>query len=195
MTRLPAPSAVRTGAVTIGLALVTATALAGCGSAGASHGTAGSASATSSATAPASASTGTLSKTEFVTKMDAVCTAIDAKRKALPTPSGPSDFAALTAYTEGTLALFPAYFSQASALVAQSADKAELQAKWLDVEKSDFSAQQVAAEKLLTASKEKNAALVSQYTSQLSAASDHSSEIAAFMTTYGLTSCAALESS
>jgi hypothetical protein len=189
MTRLPAPSAVRTGAGTIGLALVTATALAGCGSSGASHGTAGSASAT------ASASTGTLSKTEFVTKMDAVCTAIDAKRKALPTPSGPSDFAALTAYTEGTLALFPAYFSQASALVAQSADKAELQAKWLDVEKSDFSAQQVAAEKLLTASKEKNAALVSQYTSQLSAASDHSSEIAAFMTTYGLTSCAALESS
>jgi hypothetical protein len=167
------------------VAVAGALAIAGCSSSGSSG---------SNPSASSSKSAAGLSKAQFVAQADAVCKSFDTKRKALPTPAAATDFAAVTANIQGTLDLVPVFLTQSKALVARSADKDELTSKWISVEQSDFTATAPLARAVLAASKAKNAAAVQQAVTKLSAAPDHSPQIATFMTGYGLTDCATLES-
>jgi hypothetical protein len=160
---------------------------------------AGSATATSSSPASGFASTsagtpkGVLSKPDFLIKMNAVCSAVDAQGKALPTPRGATDFTAIITNLSGNLRLFPSYMSHAEALVAQTAEHAELEKNWLAVEKADFAAFKPVALRTIADSKAHNAAKVQADANALSALADHSSTLAAYLKGFGLTSCAALE--
>lgn len=136
---------------------------------------------------------GTLTKAEFVSKMDAVCSAIDSQRKALPQPSGLTDYPAISANLSGTLRLLPSLISQADQLIGRTTDKATLTTNWLSIEKSDFAAVKPIAERMVADSNAKNADKVAADGEALSSAPNHSDTIATFMTGYGLTSCATLE--
>ena len=140
---------------------------------------------------PSTAST--LSKAEFVTKMNAVCTAIDTQRKALPTPAGLDDYPAISANLSGTLRILPAFIAQADNLVSRSADRDLLNRSWLSIEKADFATIRPIAERMVVDSNAKDAAKVAADGEALSSAPDHSDTIATFMSGYGLTSCASLE--
>jgi hypothetical protein len=144
-------------------------------------------------TLPSTAST--LTKAEFVSKMNAICTAIDTQRKALPTPSGPTDYLAIAANLSGTLRILPSFIAQADQLVTRSPDRDSLNRNWLSIEKSDFATIKPIAERMVVDSNAKDSAKVSADGEALSSAPDHSSTIATFMTGYGLTSCASLEQS
>jgi hypothetical protein len=151
-----------------------------------------------SSTAPsltASATPTTLSKTEFLAKMNAVCVDFNTKIQQLPQPSDAEDYAAIAANIQGTVTLLPQYIKQAETLVARSADKEALTDNWLTVEKSDFVAFAPAAKKFVTDAKAKNAAKLQADGKELDAAPDHSEAIAGFMSGYGLKSCAILERS
>ncbi len=137
----------------------------------------------------------TLTKAEFVTKMEAVCVDTNTKVDSLPQPSGAEDYAGLGAAVAGTLKLFPQYLKQAEALVAKSGDKATLTAHWLTPEKVDFAAAGPALKKFLADIKAKDRAAVAADAKALDAMPDHSAPIAKFLTGYGLKSCAALEDS
>ncbi len=155
---------------------------------------------TSQATTQASQSASTtpatsgLTKSEFVSKADALCHTIVVKTDALPQPSGATDYAAIIATGEEALALFPPWLAKEQALVAQSSDKDELTAKWLAVEESDFNAQQPLLAQLVAAAKAKQTDKVGSIADQLNKAPTHSDSIAAYLTGYGLTECAKLES-
>ncbi|MGI8667168.1 MAG: hypothetical protein ACR2N4_14270 [Jatrophihabitans sp.] len=142
---------------------------------------------------PSTDSTSTLSKTDFLARMNAVCSAIDAQRKALPTPAGLTDYPNIAANLSGTLRILPAYLTQAEVLVRRSADKAELTSKWIAVEQSDFATIKPIAERMVADSTAKDEAKVSEDGEELSTVPDHSSTIADYLTGYGLTSCASLE--
>lgn len=148
------------------------------------------------ATSVSTANTTTgLSKADFILKMNAVCSAVDQQRKALPTPSGLTDYPVIAQNLSGTLRILPAFISQADALVQRSPDKAALNTNWLDIEKADFTAIKPIAERMVTDSNAKDSAKVAADGEALSSAPDHSSTIATYMTSYGLTNCATLESS
>jgi hypothetical protein len=136
---------------------------------------------------------GTLTKAEFVSKMNAVCAAINSQRQALPQPSGLTDYTAISANLSGTLRLLPALISQADQLIGRTADKASLTTNWLSLEKSDFAAVKPIAERMVTDSNAKDAEKVASDGEALSGAPNHSDTIASFMTSYGLTSCATME--
>jgi hypothetical protein len=142
---------------------------------------------------PSTAST--LSKAEFVTKMNAVCTAIDTQRKSLPTPSGLTDYPAISANLSGTLRILPSFIAQADKLVTRSPDRDLINRSWLSIEKADFATIKPIAERMVADSNAKDAAKVEADGEALSSAPDHSDTIATFMTGYGLTSCASLEQS
>jgi hypothetical protein len=142
-------------------------------------------------TLPSTAST--LTKAEFVTKMNAVCSAIDTQRKALPTPSGLTDYPAISANLSGTLRILPSFIAQADALVNRSPDRDLLNRSWLSIEKSDFATIKPIAERMVTDSNAKDATKVAADGEALSGAPDHSDTIATFMSGYGLTTCASLE--
>ena len=127
--------------------------------------------------------------------MNAVCTVTNTNRAALPVPTSETDYAKISANLEGTLLLIPTFISEAEALVGQSADKAELTAKWISFEKSDFAAIKPIAQRMVDASKAKDSAKVKKIGAELDAAPNHSEAMARFMTTYGLTACANLETS
>jgi hypothetical protein len=148
---------------------------------------------TSQSTSTTQATSG-LTKTEFVAQADALCHAIVAKTDALPQPSGATDYAAIIATGQEALALFPSWLAKEQALVAQSSDKDELTAKWLAVEESDFNAQQPLLAQLVAAAKAKQTDKVGSIADQLNKAPTHSDSIAAYLTGYGLTECAKLES-
>jgi hypothetical protein len=152
---------------------------------------------TSQATTQSAGTTPTtsgLTKSEFVSKADALCHTIVVKTDALPQPSGATDYAAIIATGEEALALFPPWLAKEQALVAQSSDKDELTAKWLAVEESDFNAQQPLLAQLVAAAKAKQTDKVGSIADQLNKAPTHSDSIAAYLTGYGLTECAKLES-
>jgi hypothetical protein len=134
-----------------------------------------------------------LSKTEFVSKMNAICSAVDSQRKALPTPSGLTDYPAIAANLSGTLRILPAFIAQADQLVGRTADRDVLTRSWLSIEKSDFATVKPIAERMVLDSNAKDSAKVAADGEALSGAPDHSATIATFMTGYGLTSCASLE--
>jgi hypothetical protein len=155
---------------------------------------------TGSETSQASAQTSTppapsgLSKADFVSKANALCRKTVGKIDALPTPSGPTDYAAIVTSLEATLALFPQWLGEAKALVAQSSDEDELTSKWLALDESDFNAQKALFTRVLAAAKAKNATETAKLAGQLGQAPSHSDGIAKYLTSYGLTDCAKLES-
>jgi hypothetical protein len=150
---------------------------------------------TFASTVPSTDTATALSKADFITKMNAVCAAIDQQRKALPTPSGLTDYPVIAQNLSGTLRILPSFISQADALVQRSPDKTALDTNWLDLEKADFAAVKPIAERMVADSTAKDSAKVAADGEALSSAPDHSSAIATYMTSYGLTSCATLESS
>ncbi len=180
--------------------------LAGCGGSS-SHSTAagsaastpaGSAASSSPATGFASTSAGTpaghLSKADFVIRTNALCSAVDAQRKALPTPASATDFAAISTNLTGSMRLLPSLISHAQTLVAQSADQANLEKNWLSVERADYAMAQPIVERMVADSNAHDAAKVQADGDALDAMPDHSSSLIAFLTGYGLSSCASLES-
>jgi hypothetical protein len=136
---------------------------------------------------------GPLSKTEFISKMNAVCAAVDTERKSLPTPSGLDDYPAISANLSGTLRILPAFIDQADKLVSRSPDRDLLNSNWLSIEKADFATIKPIAERMVVDSNAKDAAKVQADGEALSSAPDHSATIATFMSGYGLNSCASLE--
>jgi hypothetical protein len=149
----------------------------------------GSTTVTSSAPPPTGA------KAVFITKADAVCTTTIAKVKALPVPSGEADYTNLLANLVGTESLFQSYIDQIKVLVAQSPDKAELTSKWVSLEESDYVAAQPVLGELISALKAKDQVAVQTAGNKLDGVPDHTTEMASFLKTYGLASCAKLESS
>lgn len=143
---------------------------------------------------PTSATTGRGSaKAAFVAKANAVCKETDAKIKALPEPSGPTDYAAIIADGEASLSEFPGFITKIKAAVAESPDKDELTTKWVAADEADFAGQKPLLDKVLAAAKAHDAAQTSQYLDQLSNYKDHSAGIASYLNSYGLTDCATLE--
>src|SRR6185312_15551591 len=139
------------------------------------------------------ATSGSLSKAEFISKMNAVCSAISSQRQALPQPAGLTDYTAISANLSGTLRLLPSLIAQADQLIGRTADKATLTTNWLAVEKADFAAVKPIAERMVADSNAKDAEKVAADGEALSGAPNHSDTIASFMTTYGLTTCASME--
>ncbi len=138
-------------------------------------------------------STSTLSKAEFISKMNSVCAAIDQQRRALPTPAGLTDYPNIISNLTGTLRILPTLIKQADVLIQRSPDRATLTSQWLAIEKADFAVVQPIAQKMVADSTTKDATKVAADGEALSNAPNHSADIAAFMTSYGLTSCATLE--
>ncbi|MDQ1745137.1 MAG: hypothetical protein QOE23_3476 [Pseudonocardiales bacterium] len=184
--------------------------LAGCGSssspsaepAGSSSSSSPSASASSSVvgpSAPAFASTsagtprGVLSKPDFLVDTNAMCSAVDAQLQALPTPSGATDYAGIITNLTGTLRIMPVYIAHAEALVARTAERADLEKNWLDVERADYAAFKPAAQRLLRAADTRDPAKVAAAANDLSAVPDHSSDVQAYLEDFGLASCAHIE--
>jgi hypothetical protein len=137
----------------------------------------------------------TLSKADFVAKMNTVCVDFNTKIQQLPQPADAEDYGAIVANLQGTVTLFPQFVKEAEVLIARSADKETLTDNWLTVEQSDFAAFAPAAKKFVADAKAKNAAKVQADAKELDAAPDHSEAIAGFMSGYGLKSCAILERS
>ncbi len=137
----------------------------------------------------------TLSKAEFVTKMEAVCVDFNTRIQQLPQPADAQDFTGIAANVQGSLKLFPQYIKQADTLVARSADKATLTQHWLSPEKSDFAAAEPALKKFIADVKAKNRATIVADAQAMDKLPDHSQAIAGFMSGYGLKSCAILENS
>jgi hypothetical protein len=189
------------------LAVTAVLATAACSSSGSSSGSpsssapaSGSASGSASA-APASTTSGSasggaaLTKAEFITQADALCSSIKTKLAAVPDPASGTDYTGLENKVEVTLSLFPPYIAQVKALANRSPDAAEINTKWIDVEVADYQAAGPLYAQLATAAQAKNAAAVGDLVTQLGSLPDHSTQLASFMTSYGLTDCASLESS
>jgi len=177
------------------VAVLTAVSLSACGSSSEDSAAAPQGTATSSTPSPTPTPSPTgLSKAEFVTKMEAVCVDTNTKVDALANPQSAEDYASLAAAAQGTLELFPQYLKQAEALVSQSGDEATLNAHWLTPEKADFAAAEPGLKKFIADVQAKDQAAVIADSKALDAMTDHSEAIAKFLTGYGLTSCAKLES-
>lgn len=192
--------------------LVLGLALAGCDSSSPSAQPAGSPAGSSSSpsstapsssavgpSAPAFASTsagtprGVLSKPDFLVDANAMCSAVDAQLQALPTPTGATDYAGIITNLTGTLRILPVYIAHAEALVARTAERAELEKNWLNVERADYAAYKPAAQQLLRAADTRDPAQVSAAANDLSAVPDHSSTVQAYLEDFGLASCAHIE--
>lgn len=183
--------------------------LAGCGGSS-SHSAPPAGSTASSASSPGSGPTGpstpagfastsagtpsgVLSKPDFLIKMNALCSAIDAQRQALPKPTGATDFAAISVNLTGTMRLLPSLISHAEALMKPYAQRAELDKNWLDIERADYAVLKPIAERLVAHANAHDAAKVQADANAMSAAPDHSSSLSTYLNGYGLSSCAHLE--
>jgi hypothetical protein len=186
--------------------------LTGCGGsseqAGAPAGSSSSPAASASASAPSSrvigpsapafASTsagspkGVLSKPDFLIKMNAVCSAIDAQRQALPKAASPTDFATIRLNLTGTLRLVPSLISHAERLTAQFAQRAELEKNWLALERADYAAIKPIADRMVAHSIARDAAKVEEGIYEMAAAPNHNSSLVTYLNDFGLSSCANL---
>lgn len=180
-------------------------ALAGCAATTSGHGSApaGSSSDTgfpATSKAPTSESptstdpsaSGALSKADFVSRMNVVCAGVS-RTLATSAPKSFTDYPALRNFAAATLTLFQAYITQAKTLAAKTADRAELNDKWISVEETDFNRGKPLLIELIAAADARDTAKIDALESQLGALPDHSAAIASFMTAYGLTDCAQLE--
>ena len=135
-----------------------------------------------------------LPKAAFVSQTNALCSSVYDKVSKLATPSGPTDYPAVIAYAKATLDQFPPFSRQAKALVARSPDKDELTAKWVTLDESDYAAQKPLLGQLLAAAQAKQAANVERLEGALQQTPNHSDAEAKYLTSYGLTECAKLQS-
>jgi len=138
--------------------------------------------------------TGVLSKPDFLIKMNAFCSAVDAQRQALPTPKGATDFAAISVNLSGTMRLLPSLISHAEALMKPFAQRAELEKNWLDVERADYAAMKPIAERMIADADAHDAAKVQADADAMTAVPDHSAILISYLKDFGLDSCAHLES-
>ena len=161
--------------------------------------TAASSTVATSSTPPAFASTsagtpaGPMSKPNFLIAMNALCSAVDAQRQALPNPASTTDYPTISVHLSGTLRLLPVFFAHAETLTAKSVDRAALERNWLAIKKADFAATKPIAERTLADSNARNAAKVQADLQALDAAPNHRNTLATYLQNYGLTSCANLE--
>lgn len=139
-----------------------------------------------------SSGSGTVSKAEFVSRMNVVCAGVS-RTLAASAPKSLTDYPALRDFAAATLTLFQAYITQAKTLAAKTADRAELNDKWISVEEADFNRGKPLLIQLVAAADAKDKAKIDALESQVGALPDHSAAIASFMTGYGLTDCAQLE--
>jgi hypothetical protein len=177
--------------------------------AGSSSSPAASASASASApssrvigpSVPAFASTsagtpkGVLSKPDFLIKMNAVCSAIDAQRQALPKPAGTTDFATIRLNLTGTMRLVPSLISHAERLIAQTAQRAELEKNWLALERADYAAVKPIADQMVAHSIAGDAAKVQDDAYEMANVPNHNSSLVTYLNDFGLPSCANLHAS
>ncbi len=77
--------------------------------------------------------------------------------------------------------------------MARSTDKDELTTEWIAIDESDFAAQRSLFQQMLAAAVAKQDAEVEQIADRLDSMPDHSSAEARYLTSYGLTECAKLE--
>jgi hypothetical protein len=146
------------------------------------------------ASTSAGSQTDRLSKPDFLIAMNAVCSAVDAQRQALPTPTSVTDYAAITTRLTGTLRILPVFIDHAETLVAKSAERAALERNWLAIKKADYAATKPLAVRTITDSNAHDAAKVDADLRALDAAPDHGASMATYLRDFGLTSCASLES-
>lgn len=144
----------------------------------------------STVTSPSSAA---LSKADFLTQMNAVCSEVNDATNKLPQPASPSDFATVIANLGGTEKLFDPFLAKVDALVPRSPDSAQLQAKWVTPEKAELSRFRAAADTVIADARAGDATKVGQDINALGEANSNSAAIASYLTSYGLTGCAALE--
>lgn len=148
--------------------------------------------------APAFASTsagtpkGMLSMPDFLIEMNAVCSAIDAQRQALPTPTSLTDFDTINLNLTGTMRLVPVLIAKAQRLVAQTAQRAELEKNWLALERADYAVIKPIAERMAAHSRARDAAAVEAAAADMATAPNHSSSMKTYLDGYGLYSCAHL---
>ncbi|MBV9822354.1 MAG: hypothetical protein JO144_08930 [Actinobacteria bacterium] len=133
-----------------------------------------------------------ISKPDFLIDANAVCSAADARRRALPEPTGPTDYAAIVANLTGLLRIRPDLVSRAEALVVRAGERAELERRWLDVERADFAAFEPVARRLIEAARASDPDRTAAASADLSAVPDHDPAMAAYLTGFGLADCAKL---
>lgn len=149
--------------------------------------------------APAFASTsagtpkGQLSMPDFLIEMNAVCSAVDAQRQALPTPTGLTDFETIALNLTGTMRLVPVLISKAEQLIARMPQRAALEKNWLALERADYAAVKPIADRMVAHSTARDAAAVEADANDLAAAPNHSSAMQAYLEGFGLASCAHLQ--
>lgn len=145
--------------------------------------------------APAFASTSAGSPTDvismpnFLIKMNAVCSAIDAQRQALPTPASLTDFDTLVLNLSGTLRLTPVLISQAQRVMKPFARRAELEKNWLALERADYAEAKPIVERMIAHARARDAAAVQADADDLATASNHSGVLKAYLDEFGLPSC------
>lgn len=147
--------------------------------------------------APTSAGTpkGVLSKPDFLIRMNALCSAIDAQRQALPKPASTTDFATISLNLVGTMRLAPSLISHAERLVAQTAQRAELEKNWLALERADYAAIKPVADQMVAHSNARDEAKVQDDAYEMAAVPNHNSSLTTYLNGYGLSSCAHLHAS
>ena len=69
---------------------------------------------TFASTVPSTNTATALTKADFIVKMNAVCSAVDQQRKALPTPAGLTDYPVIAQNLSGTLRILPSFISSST---------------------------------------------------------------------------------
>ncbi|SOD71733.1 hypothetical protein SAMN05892883_1210 [Jatrophihabitans sp. GAS493] len=154
-----------------------------------------SASATPAPTATPVPTPTPLTKAQFIVQANALCTATKKKSDAIPDPSEEGSFAAVASSSAQEEEVHSEYFAALTPLVSQAADAATLQAKWLSIENADWTASKPIFDELIAAAQAEDEAKVNTLLTAVGKTPDHSAQLAKFMTSYGLTKCAALENS
>ena len=137
---------------------------------------------------------GTLSKADFSAQANALCKATYPKVHPGPEPTSATDYPALVAYAKATLTEFGPFRQKVQALIAQSADKDELTAKWIALDEADVRASTPLLQQLVAAVAAQQTSKVDELVKQLGAQPDNSATISKYLDSYGLTECAKLES-
>ena len=164
----------------------------GCSAAHTSTGSTGSTEAKGVISAAPSATS--LSRADFVTKADALCSRYHAKIDALVAPTADDDFVIMSNYFTQSVAIFDSFAAELRPLIEQSPDRATLDTQWLSIDKSDVGSAKPLIKKFSAAVKANNVRAVQQAMAKLDALPDHSDTITAFLKGYGLAACASLES-
>lgn len=147
-----------------------------------------------SATTTTTTTPAALSHDQFVAQADQLCQSV---RSEVPTDTNadPSDLSAIAATLGPFLQYFPGFLAQAQSLVATQPDQAALEANWLAPINEDFTAVSPLVQQFLAAYDAGQTDQAQQLVGEIATQPDHSSAVAAYLNGYGLTTCAALESS